>query len=130
MIEWKYLVTFSEVGKPRKCPNSYRPISISNHLIKLLERIINIRLNVFLASSNSISYLQSGFREYPRASLSTKTQLTYRKPLDRTAISCIPKQIIIANDNILLPIRNTLRSNFFWKIVFYKERRLERIKGI
>ena len=43
--------------------NSYRPISLTNAIIKLLERLIKARLVYFLEKNKLLSKFQSGFRE-------------------------------------------------------------------
>jgi len=42
--------------------NNYRPISLTNSLVKLLERLIKNRLSEFLESNKLLSTYQSGFR--------------------------------------------------------------------
>ena len=53
--------------KPDKDPStlsSYRPISLTSCLCKLLERMINDRLIYYLESNDILSPLQSGFRKH------------------------------------------------------------------
>lgn len=49
-------------GKDPKSPTSYRPISLTNCLCKLMERIINYRLMWWLENQGVILQCQSGFR--------------------------------------------------------------------
>ncbi len=52
-----------KVGKDKTQPSSYRPISLLPCLSKLFEKVLQIRLNSFLASENTIPSHQFGFRE-------------------------------------------------------------------
>ena len=47
-------------------PDVYRPISLTNCLFKILEKIINIKLVWYLERNNKISIYQSGFRQRRR----------------------------------------------------------------
>ena len=61
---WKTAVVIP-ILKPGKDPrntNSYRPISLTSCLGKLLEKIVNTRLMWFLETNNLINKAQSGFR--------------------------------------------------------------------
>ena len=62
--KWKtaIIVAIAKPGKDQSNPQSYRPISLTNCLCKLLEKIINVRLIWFLEYNNLITNLQSGFR--------------------------------------------------------------------
>ena len=42
--------------------NNYRPISLTNSMVKILERLIKNRLTEYLDSNNLITKFQSGFR--------------------------------------------------------------------
>ena len=44
--------------------SSYRPISLTSCIVKVLERIINTRLKWFLESKNLLASEQAGFREH------------------------------------------------------------------
>lgn len=61
---WRLAVVVPIVkpGKDPKLASSYRPISLTCCLCKLLEKIINYRLMWFLESGNFINATQSGFR--------------------------------------------------------------------
>ncbi|GFO17000.1 reverse transcriptase-like protein [Plakobranchus ocellatus] len=50
-------------GQDEKDPASYRPISLSSHLDKVLESIINNRLPHHLEANNPISDTQAGFHK-------------------------------------------------------------------
>ncbi|GFS24527.1 reverse transcriptase [Elysia marginata] len=50
-------------GKDPKDPASYRPISLTSHLGKTLESIINKRLNYYLETKQLINKNQAGFRK-------------------------------------------------------------------
>ena len=43
-------------------PNNYRPISLTNNIIKLMERMVQLRLISYLTKHKIISDFQSGFR--------------------------------------------------------------------
>lgn len=61
---WKLAIVVP-VGKPGKDLSDtagYRPISLTSHLSKLMERMITERLSYFLERQNSFSPYQSGFR--------------------------------------------------------------------
>ena len=62
--EWKNAECFAlpKPGKNHSDPNNYRPITLTSHLCKTLETIINTRLNKFLNDNNLINRFQSGFR--------------------------------------------------------------------
>ena len=61
---WKKAVIIP-VLKPGKSANditNYRPISLTSHLAKIMERMISTRLNWFLETHNLLSPSQAGFR--------------------------------------------------------------------
>ena len=62
--QWKegIIIPLPKPNKPRTNVDSYRPITLTNCLSKLLEKIINRRLQYFLESNNYYSQTQSGFR--------------------------------------------------------------------
>ena len=62
---WKrsIMIAVLKPGKDPRIPTNYRPISLTNCLCKVLERIINKRLVWFLEEGNCFSDFQSGFRK-------------------------------------------------------------------
>lgn len=58
------VIPIHKSGKPRNAAASYRPISLTCTMCKLLEKILNRRLTWLLESSNLISPIQSGFRKH------------------------------------------------------------------
>lgn len=63
-IAWKQsiVVHILKPGKNPSDPSSYRPISLTSHLCKIMERMITERITYFLESKNLFSPYQSGFR--------------------------------------------------------------------
>lgn len=49
-------------GKDPTQPSNYRPIALTSHVCKIIERIVNERLIYFLEKGGLISSYQSGFR--------------------------------------------------------------------
>ena len=45
-------------------PKDYRPISLTSNLAKVVEKMIAVKLKVFLKANNIIIKQQSGFREF------------------------------------------------------------------
>ncbi len=62
--QWKHsiVIPIHKPGKPIRQPTSYRPISLTSCLGKLLERIVTVRLTNYLNTNNIIPLEQSGFR--------------------------------------------------------------------
>ena len=56
------LIPILKHRKPRADPASYRPISLSSCASKILERMVNGRLRVYLISNKLLSPHQNGFR--------------------------------------------------------------------
>ena len=67
------LVPIHKIGKPKNQPSSYRTISLTSCICKLLERIINARLMWFLEKNDILNDGQAGFR----ARRSTEDKVTY-----------------------------------------------------
>ena len=57
------LLPFTKPGKPTTELNSYRPIALTSCICKILEKIVNVRLNYFLESNELLNKLQYGFRK-------------------------------------------------------------------
>ena len=56
------LIPIHKQGKPRNLLSSYRPISLTDHLCKILERMVLFRLSWYLESKQILSSYQNGFR--------------------------------------------------------------------
>ena len=67
------MVPIHKKGKDRANTDSYRPISLSSCVGKLMERMINTRLVWHLEKNNIITPEQAGFRQHH----STEDQVTY-----------------------------------------------------
>ena len=63
--EWTTATTvpIPKPDKDLKDPSSYRPIALTNMLCKVMERLVNRRLNHFLEKNKLINPMQSGFRK-------------------------------------------------------------------
>ena len=57
--------THPQKGKSKTEATSYRPISLTSCVVKLLERIINARMKWYLESEQLLTLQQAGFREHP-----------------------------------------------------------------
>ncbi|XP_050975638.1 uridine 5'-monophosphate synthase isoform X1 [Labeo rohita] len=62
---WKQaiIIPILKPGKDPSDPSSYRPIALTSHLCKIMERIITERITYFLESRYLLSPYQSGFRK-------------------------------------------------------------------
>ena len=62
-VQWKEYITIPllKYGKVQTCIESYRPISLTNNICKVLERMVTKRLTHILESNNSINKCQSGY---------------------------------------------------------------------
>lgn len=62
---WKeaVIIPIRKPGKDPSKPGNYRPIALTSHICKLMERMINERLMYFLESKDIIASCQSGFRK-------------------------------------------------------------------
>ena len=56
------IVAIAKPGKDQSNPQNYRPISLTNCLCKLMEKLINVRLVWYLEQNKIITNFQSGFR--------------------------------------------------------------------
>ena len=72
---WKkaILIPLLKAGKPRNKGNSYRPISLTNCMCKLMERMVNKRLMWYLERNKILMDEQAGFRQFR----STEDQIAY-----------------------------------------------------
>ncbi|GFR91035.1 Pol-like protein [Elysia marginata] len=72
---WKkaILIPILKVGKPKNKGNSYRPISLTSCMCKLMERMINKRLVWYLEKHNILMDEQAVFRQFR----STEDQVAY-----------------------------------------------------
>ena len=83
------VIPITKKGKPPSQPSSYRPISLTSTLCKLLERVIATRLRWFLESKNMLNQYQAGFRK-GRGSVDHIVRLT-----QDTAASSTKKQMTL-----------------------------------
>ena len=60
------IVPLHKPNKPTNLPSSYRPISLTSHFCKLMERMVTVRLRWYLKSNNMLKQYQSTFRERRR----------------------------------------------------------------
>ena len=61
---WKaIIIPVPKPGKDPSDPASYRPIALTSHLCKIMERMVTERLTYFLESKALLSPCQSGFRK-------------------------------------------------------------------
>ena len=58
------MIPIHKPGKAKTDATSYRPISLTKCMVKLLERIINTRLKWFLETEKLLVPQQAGFREH------------------------------------------------------------------
>jgi len=61
---WKHSIVlpFPKANKPTHLPSSYRPISLTSHVYKLLEKMVVRRLKWYLEFHGLLDLKQSGFR--------------------------------------------------------------------
>lgn len=62
---WKeaVIVPIKKPGKDQSKPTSYRPIALTSHIDKLMERLVNGRLMYFMEEKELMNSCQSGFRK-------------------------------------------------------------------
>ena len=77
-------------GKNKSKAASYHPISLTSSCCKLIERIINKRLQTYLESENILGQEQAGFRQYK----STDDQTTHLSQALEDAFQ--PKKVTLA----------------------------------
>ena len=56
------IIPIHKVEKPPSLPSSYRPISLTNSLCKIMERMVSLRLKLLLGDTKFFDSKQSGFR--------------------------------------------------------------------
>lgn len=63
--QWKeaVIVPICKPGKDPALAESFRPIALTSHLGKIMEKMVNERLIYFLETNNKTKYYQSGFRK-------------------------------------------------------------------
>ena len=63
--EWlkSIIIPILKPGKDKENADSYRPISLTNCICKVFERMVNTRLRYYLERNHCIDACQSGFRE-------------------------------------------------------------------
>jgi len=57
------IIPIIKPNKTKSDPNSYRPISITSSLCKIMERLVTTRLSFFLESKRLLTPYQAGFRK-------------------------------------------------------------------
>uniref|UniRef100_A0A3B5Q0T1 Reverse transcriptase domain-containing protein n=1 Tax=Xiphophorus maculatus TaxID=8083 RepID=A0A3B5Q0T1_XIPMA len=64
-LAWKeaIIVPILKPGKDQSNPASYRPIALTSHICKIMERMVNERLSYFVEKRGYLSKCQSGFRK-------------------------------------------------------------------
>ena len=94
--QWKIsvIIPIQKTGKDPQNITNYRPIALTSCLCKLLEKIINVRLSIFLEQRNLISRMQSGFRRCR----STTDNLVELETALRTAIARKQHTVIVFFD--------------------------------
>jgi hypothetical protein len=75
--DWKHsiIIPIHKTGKNPSDPLSYRPISLTSNLNKIMEKMVNNRLQWYLERQTIIPIDQSGFRK----NRNTGTMYTIRK---------------------------------------------------
>ena len=64
--EWLHsmIVPFHKPNKPVNLPQSYRPISLTSHVWKIMERMVAARLRWYLEKNNILKKIQRGLCSY------------------------------------------------------------------
>ena len=75
--QWKVaeIITLPKPGKDHSLPGSYRPISLLSCISKLMERLVQQRLQNFLEKNKSLDPSQAGFRK-ARSTVEQASRLT------------------------------------------------------
>lgn len=62
---WKeaIIIPIRKPGKDASRPGSYRPIALTSHICKIMERMVNERLTYYLEKREMVASYQSGFRK-------------------------------------------------------------------
>ena len=91
--EWKkaILIPIHKPGKPKNSPSSYRPISLTSCLCKLLERILNSRLMWFMEKERKFNDEQAGFCPCR----STEDQVTYLTQLIEEGFQAKKQTVVV-----------------------------------
>ena len=62
--KWKYgLITPIYKGQTRSHPKNYRPVTLTSHIIKIMERIVALKLAEFMTENELYNESQHGFRK-------------------------------------------------------------------
>jgi len=63
--KWKHALVcpISKMGKDPTLPTSYRPISLTDSLCKIMERLVTTRLTYYLEKNELLTNVQAGFRQ-------------------------------------------------------------------
>ena len=91
-----HIVPILKKGKSPSQLSSYRPISLTSCLCKLMERLVQTRLSYILESNDLLSSVQAGFRPL-RSTVDQTVRLTqsiangfnHKKPASRTVLATI-----------------------------------------
>lgn len=107
---WKLatVIPVYKEGKEGRFPKSYRPISLTNCICKVMERMVSNRLNYFIESKNLLSPHQFGFRE----GHSTAEPLVILEHSIQDAF--LEKKIVMA---VFFDIKNAYDMVWRWKIL-------------
>ena len=90
-MEESNATSHSQTRKPKNSPSSYRPISLTSCLCKLLERILNSRLMWFMEKERKFKDEQAGFRPCR----STEDQVTYLTQLIEEGFQAKKQTVVV-----------------------------------
>ena len=117
------MIPLHKPGKAKTEATSYRPISLTSCMVKLLERIINTRLKWFLETEKLLVPQQAGFREHQ----CTEDQTTYlAQEMDFNVKVWIDLQKSfdkVWTDGLLIKLRCNISRNMFKWIKYTHNRR-------